>query len=150
MVDQRGGYSYTLCIKDGENEITDIILPNKVVINNKTYKITKVGTDSFSNMVYLPWLGEYRDDDSAEWTSIKIPSTVTEIGDYAFSNCEKLTSIEIPTSVTSIGIYAFSGCSRLTNVYYTGIEEDWAKITIGSGNSRLTSATIHYNYTPES
>jgi hypothetical protein len=66
-----------------------------------------------------------------------------------FSTCSRLSSITIPDSVTSIGNRAFESCSSLDDVYYTGTEEEWAAITIGSYNSYLTSATIHYNYVPE-
>ena len=82
--------------------------------------------------------------------NIEIPDSVTSIGSFAFDGCTSLSSIEIPDSVTSIEGSAFYGCSNITDVYYQGSEEDWAKITINSGNTNLTSATIHYNYTPES
>ena len=75
-------------------------------------------------------------------------SQLTDIGYEAFRGCTSLTSIEIPTSVTSIGSSAFWHCP-LTDVYYTGSEEEWAKISVGSGNDYLTNATIHYNYVPE-
>ena len=77
--------------------------------------------------------------------SITITDSVTSIGNYAFVWCSGLTSATIPNSVTSIGDLAFSSCSSLTDVYYTGSEEDWKKINIGSSNSVLTNATIHYN-----
>ena len=82
-------------------------------------------------------------------TSVVIPDSVINIGDRAFYNCSSLTSVVIPDSVTSIGEYAFSGCSSLKDVYYTGSEEDWAKISIGSWNSSLANATRHYNYVAE-
>ena len=44
--------------------------------------------------------------------------------------------------------YLKNGCSSLTDVYYTGAQEEWNSITIGSNNDSLTNATIHYNYTP--
>jgi hypothetical protein len=39
----------------------------------------------------------------------------------------------------------FSYCDSLTNVYYTGSEEEWSKITIGGYNDRLID-TIRYYY----
>ena len=77
--------------------------------------------------------------------AILIPDSVTSIGYHAFYDCSSLISIVIPDSVTYIGDYAFYDCSNLKDVYYTGSEEEWAAISIESGNSYLTGATIHYN-----
>ena len=82
-------------------------------------------------------------------TGVIIPNSVTSIGPYAFCDCDSLTSVTISDSVTSIGDYAFDSCASLTDVYYTGTEEDWAKISIGDWNYDLTNATIHYNYVLE-
>ena len=79
-------------------------------------------------------------------TSYEIPSSVTSIGSRAFYNCS-LTSVTIPSSVTSIKDRAFSGCTNLKDVYYPGTEEEWKKISIGSYNTKLTTATIHYKAT---
>ncbi|MCD8383657.1 MAG: fibronectin type III domain-containing protein [Clostridiales bacterium] len=46
--------------------------------------------------------------------------------------------------MASIGNGAFMLCSSLTDVYYSGSKSDWAAISIGSNNTCLTSATIHY------
>ena len=94
-------------------------------------------------------IGSYAFYDCDSLTSVTIPDSVNSIGDYAFAGCDSLTSVTIGNSVTSIGDYAFYGCDSLTDVYYTGSAKDWAKIRIGSNNSYLTNATIHYNYVPE-
>lgn len=96
---------------------------------------TSIKSDAFKNCTGL--------------TSITIPNSVTNIKNYAFNNCTSLTSITIPDSITSIGYGAFNGCNSLTAVNYTGTPEQWNAITIGSNNTKLTNATINYNYTGE-
>ena len=105
------------------NEITKVIIPDS---------IRKIGDYAFYNCTSL--------------TSIVIPDSVTSIGSYAFYNCTSLTSITIPDSVTSIGYGAFYNCTSLKDVYYTGTQEQWQKISIGDYNEDLTSAIIHYNH----
>ena len=86
--------------------------------------------------------------DCRSLTSVIIPDSVTSIGEYAFYNCVSLTSVTIPNCVTSIGEYTFYNCKSLTDVYYTGTENEWNKITIDDHNENLTGATIHYNSVP--
>ncbi len=77
-------------------------------------------------------------------SNITIGENVKTIPAYAFSGCSELTSITIPDSVTSIGGSAFYGCSKRKTVYYKGTATQWSKISIGSSNSNLTSATRYY------
>ncbi len=42
-------------------------------------------------------------------SSVKIPSSVTNIGNGAFSDCYNLEYIDIPNTITSIGSFAFNG-----------------------------------------
>lgn len=78
-------------------------------------------------------------------TSYVIPNGVTSIGANAFYLCFGLTSIMIPDSVASIGDEAFWDCSDMKDVYYSGSQAEWEKISIEDGNENLTNATIHYN-----
>lgn len=73
----------------------DIEIPDNIVYNNKTFKVTEIAGYAFS---------------SSSITSISIGNNIKGINLHAFSYCSNLTSITIPNSVTSIGIYAFYGC----------------------------------------
>jgi hypothetical protein len=71
----------------------------------------------------------------------------SKIKELAFAFCSSLKKIIISKSTTEIQYKAFYDCRSLTDVYYRGNATEWAAITIGNGNTKLTSATIHYNYT---
>ena len=86
----------------GNNYTGDVVIPETVTYNGKTYSVTSIGWCAFENCSGL--------------TSVTIPNSVTSIGSYAFSGCSGLTSVTIPNSVTSIGSYAFNRCSGLTSV----------------------------------
>ena len=90
----------------------------------------------------VPW-----DDYCDQIHSVQIADKITSIGKLAFSGCNSLTSVTIPKSVTIIGDSAFEGSNSLTDVYYSGSESDRAKISIGSDNAPLVSATWHYGST---
>lgn len=81
-------------------------------------------------------------------TDVVIENGVTNIGNSVFNSSHYLKNITIPVSVTSIGNAAFYGCYALNDVYYGGTEAQWNAIEIGTDNSALTSATIHYNSSP--
>ena len=80
----------------------DIVVPDEIIYNAVTYRVTSIGEDAFSGCSGL--------------TGIEIPNSVTSIGRWAFSGCSGLISIEIPNTVTSIGLQAFAYCSGLTNI----------------------------------
>ena len=93
-------------------------------------------------------LGNSAFQDCTGLTSIIIPNSVTRISSGAFWFCTNLTRITILNSITSISYEAFVQCTELKDVYYSGTEEQWEKINIGSENECLINATIHYNWSP--
>ncbi|MGN0624414.1 MAG: leucine-rich repeat protein [Oscillospiraceae bacterium] len=126
--------------------LTSVTIPNSVtsIGSNAFARCTSLTSITIPNSVTS--IGDWAFWDCTSLTSITIPNSVTSIESNAFARCTSLTSITIPNSVTSIGEYAFYECESLTDVYYTGSEAEWNKININSYNSRLTNATIHYNY----
>ena len=78
----------------------DIIIPETVVFNERTYRVTSIGEEAFAGSLSLK--------------SVTIPDSVTSIGEKAFNGCKSLKSIVVPDAVTSIGEYAFGGCESLT------------------------------------
>ena len=82
-------------------------------------------------------------------SSVIIGDSVSSIGEEAFYYCTALSSVIIGDSVTSIGDLAFYRCSNLKDVYYTGSEEDWAKISMSTSTFDFKNITIHFGYLPE-
>ncbi len=80
----------------------DVVIPNQVANNGKTYEVTSIDNHAFFYCSNL--------------SSVTIPNSVNSIDSWAFYYCSGLTSITIPHSVTSIGNYAFFECSGLTSV----------------------------------
>ena len=102
-----------------------VIIPQSVVYNNMTYKVTSIGFDAFCDCPELTSIaipnsvtniGEAAFRGCTGLTNVTIPNSTTNIGDYVLEDCSGLTSIEIPNSVTSIGISMFKGCSALTSI----------------------------------
>ncbi len=91
-------------------------------------------------------IGNYAFYECTALTEITLPTGVTTIGKCAFYGCSNMATVVIPDNVTEISDYAFRNCTGLTTVYYTGSEDDWNAITIGTYNTALTSATIYYDY----
>lgn len=104
------------------NTRTSYIIPDSVIV---------IGERAFSYCTNL--------------TNITISNNVTSVESQSFEKCYSLTNISISNSIISIGWYAFSNCTSLTDVYYTGTQTQWDNLSIDSGNTYLTNATIHYN-----
>ena len=135
-----GDYAFREC-----DSLNSIIIPDSV---------TSIGDSAFINCdnlnsITLPnritSIGKWVFQDCNSLNNITIPDGVTSIGDYAFLSCNSLNSITIPASVTSIGEWAFRYCDNLTDIYYQGTKKAWDKIQIGTNNTALKSATLHYS-----
>ena len=114
---------------------------NWVLEQNGELTISGSGAMSdYEDAADVPWASG-----AAEITTVIIRGGVSSIGRNAFSGCANMTAVIIPDSIESIGSGAFAGCSSLTSVSYCGSAEQWAGITIGEGNERLTLAGIQYD-----
>ena len=72
----------------------NIVIPETVVYNGKTYKVTSIDNHAFGSCDAL--------------TSITIPNSVTSIGDWAFSSCVNLSFLtSLITDPGSISVNAF-------------------------------------------
>ena len=116
--------------------------------------VTKIGREAFKyannlTSVIIPAnvasMGSSAFESCCNITAVEIQNGLTTLSDSAFCDCRSLNSIAIPKSVTKIDGFAFFIDSKLKNIYYTGTLDQWNKITIGSANSSLTSATLHPN-----
>ncbi len=164
-LDDIWGYKNSLYI-NGEL-VKDIVIPDGVTsIGDQAFdscsgltsitipdSVTSIGDRAFASCTSLTSItipdsvtsiGDVAFASCSGLTSITIPDSVTSIGDRAFAYCTSLTSITIPDSVTNIGSYAFIDCQNLKYVFYSGDQEDWLTIDIGSDNSKLIYANIHY------
>ena len=86
-------------VMENEGYEGDVIIPETVVFNDATYRVTSIRQHAFRKCSSL--------------TSITIPNSVTTIARGAFNGCSSLTAVVIPDSVTSIGHKAFAGCTSL-------------------------------------
>ena len=134
-----GSYAFSGC-----SGLTSITIPNSVLSIDDWAFSGCSGLTSVTIPDSVTSIGDWAFKGCSGLTSVTIPDSVTSIGDGAFYYCGGLTSITIGNSVTSIGDEAFRGCWGLTTVYYAGTKAEWAKIIIGSDNSKLTSATRYY------
>ena len=108
----------------------DIVIPETVVFNERTYRVTSIGKEAFAFCYPL--------------TSITIPDSVKRIGWKAFLDCESLEEIIIGNSVKGIGRHAFDGCDSLLSITYQGTMAQWKKIKLGYfWKTPIPTAVLH-------
>jgi hypothetical protein len=133
----------------GCSSLTSVVIPDSVTsICERAFS----GCSSLTSLVIgdsVTSIGNWAFDSCDRLTSVEIPDSVTTIDESVFAFCTGLMRIVIPDSVTSIGNSAFYHCDSLKDVYYTGSEEEWNNISIGSGNESLTNRPIVWGVTKD-
>ena len=103
---------YTAVIKDGENYVTDVVIPYEYVDESgKKYPVTTIGDSAFRGLT-----GDNVTNVEERFTSFVLPNTITTIKNNSFFNCISLIGVNIPDGVNTIGGSAFHSCSNLTKV----------------------------------
>lgn len=102
----------------------NVIVPEKVQNNGKTYTVTAIGAESFSwtkvESVTMPSSILAIKDKAfqfAEINKVKLPENLKTIGKSSYSSA-KIEELEIPASVTEIGENAFLSCSKLKTIKF--------------------------------
>lgn len=91
--------------------------------------VTELGAGSFASCTSLE--------------TVTLGDALTEISADCFRGCSALTSVSIPSAVSAIEDGAFAGCTSLRLVYFEGSLEEWAALTIGTGNEALLAAEVY-------
>lgn len=103
----------------------DIVIPNQIVYNDKTYTVTTVASDAFSGCpnITTVTIGSTKTTNESNVTNNPsaartraVGNAGITVGERAFKNCSGLTALTLGEIVTCIGNEAFAGCTSLTNV----------------------------------
>lgn len=107
----------------------DVEIPNTVEYNNSTYHVVKIDRAAFHECVGL--------------LSVKIPSSVVEIGGVAFEYCYALENIEFSegSQLETIGEGAFYMCQKLQSISIPSLVKDLSASLFGN-----CSGLVEVNY----
>ena len=101
----------------------DLIIPETVTYNSRTYTVTVIGKEAFQHKSYLhsiviPSTVSQIDEAAFAWTyaeSINIPDGITSLNKHSFAGL-KVTSLALPSSLNYIGEGALQECHQLQSL----------------------------------
>lgn len=154
------GYTVTGVNSDAfSGNVTQITIPETITnihpqAFNSATKLQKINVDEDSDF-YTAIDGVLYSKDKTEVVRLPIAyqgnfefaENITTICECAFNGHKLSEEFNIPETITTIEKSAFSKCTGIKYVFYTGTEDDWSKISIGSDNACLTNAYVHYETT---
>lgn len=104
------GIAYKI-LSDSELEVSrifeikfpDVVIPDSVEYEGKTFMVTKIGDMAFYGC--------------REIMNICLPDCIKEIGEAAFCCCEMLETVNIPAGIGEIEYESFYGCEHLESLF---------------------------------
>lgn len=108
----------------------DIVVPETVTHNGKTYTVTKIGPGAFNDSPALTsvWLPNTINacvnsfTNCVSLTEIHLGTGLTELP--SFEGCKSLQSINIPANIQTIPYGYFSNCTSLTHIIFEDGDKD--------------------------
>ena len=107
--------------------IADLVIPEYLESNGKSYKVVGIGYAAFKNNAYLE--------------TLVLPESLESISQSAFEGCTKLSSVTLPQEVSIFGSNAFKGCISLREVYLPEITNSIGTSTF-EGCTNLESVNL--------
>lgn len=117
--------SYSNYTYNEDCTITSANIPNSVVYEGKTYRVTRIGNYAFKNCYSLEsvhlgeniiFIGEQAFIDCNSLSSINFPESIESIERCAFQGCISLNTVIIPNKVKTISAHSFNGCSGIISL----------------------------------
>lgn len=106
-------------------EMTELLIPDTITWEGKTYRVTQIGEDVFSYHYDLEKLVLGNNVKVIEanafcgcssLSEIVFGTGLEEIGGHAFEGCDVLSEITLPQGLKSIGTEAFCSCTALKSI----------------------------------
>jgi uncharacterized repeat protein (TIGR02543 family) len=104
---------------------SNVVVPEEITINGKTYKVTTIEENAFINNKTIKTvtieknvttIGENAFSGCTKLSAVKMKDGITEIKAGAFANCTSLKKLVIPKTVKKIGKNAYKGCKNLKDI----------------------------------
>ncbi len=114
-----------LYVAPSDKKVTEVTIPDVVVINGITYDVTAIEKNAFKNNKNIKSvdigknvkiIGANAFYNCTKLKTVKLGSNVTTIGDKAFYKCTAVTKVSLPSKTKTIGKSAFYGCKKVTSV----------------------------------